>query len=1142
MSNFVHLHVHSEFSLLDGLCKIPDLVAQAKALGQPALALTDHGVMYGAMHFYNECLKQGIKPIIGLEAYVAKNSLHDRQSKLGGDQFHLTLLAQNFQGYQNLLKLTSIAHLDGFYYRPRIDLATLFKYSQGLFCTSGCPSSLFNRLLREDKTAEAEKLFKKIKEVFGDKFFIELQSHEGISWNQELTKKQVAMARKLDISLLATNDVHYVKAEDALAQDALLCVQTRKLISDTKRMKMSGTDYYLRSSEEMSELFHDYPEAIENTVKLAQQVDIQIPRGQLIFPQFPIPAGETEASYLSKLTQAGLKKKFKSVTKEMLARIDYELNIISTKGYDAYFLITQDFVNWAKKQGIAVGPGRGSAAGSLVSYSLGITTIDPLQHNLPFERFLNPERPTPPDIDLDFADDRRDQVIDYVSDKYGADHVAHVITFGRMEARVAVRDIGRVMGLPYEEPDRIAKLIPNEPGHRIKLAEAIKTIPELVEYYKQPKFKKLIDLAQKVEGNVRHHSVHAAAIIIADKPLPNYTAIQRDSKTGKTITQYDMYVLDCNVDDDAIGLLKFDFLGLRNLSIIQRALQLIKEVKNITIEIENIPLDDKKTFALLAEGHTMGVFQLESAGMRRVAKSLKPTQFSDITAMVALYRPGPMDLIPTFIEGKHEPDKVKYPDESLKKVLGETYGIMVYQEQVMQIFELMGGYSLGEADLIRRAIGKKKIKILNENKKRFVAESVKRGYKQKVAEQVWSFIEAFANYGFNKAHAASYAMIAYETAYLKANYPVEYMAALMSVESASHSMNRDERVALAIEVCKKQNIEVLPPDINKSAAHFAIEATNIRFGFDAIKNVGEAAIDNILSVRKTEGKFSSFTHFLIKTDSRKVNKKVIESLAKVGCFDCFSTRASILEQLEDIRKKATQFHSQIDGQDSLFITVTDESAAIKDSFNQLPEYPQQELLSFEKELLGLYLTNHPLAEAMQQVASQANQKINDLDHTIHQGQIFIFGGVFTRFKEITTKKGQRMAFATLQDQSGSIECIIFPKLYAQHEGKLSENAIAVVKAKVDYRDEELKIIAERITIPQESLLSQLENEQVSEIFIPRKTSKTTMETLGKLLKEKPGNDKVVILIPNGGKPKKMLLPYTVAWSKQLETEIKKLLG
>lgn len=1148
MSDFVHLHVHSEFSLLDGLCQIPNLVKKIKELGQKSVALTDHGNMYGAVHFYNQCRKEGIKPIIGLEAYMSREDRTKKQSRPGADQFHITLLAQNFIGYQNLMKLTSEANLTGFSYKPRIDPELLFEHSEGLIAFSGCMGSLINKALLQDKPKEAESWAKKFAEAFKDRFYIELQVHEGIPELKELTKKQVALARKLNLPLVATNDVHYPERQDAEAHDALLCVQTRKLITDSKRMKMTGSDYYLRSSEEMADLFHDYPEAIENTLKIASECNVEIPEGQLIFPQFPIPKNETEASYLKRLTLEGLKKRYGKVSKEHLERIDYELSIISGKGYDAYFLITQDFVNWAKDQGIAVGPGRGSAAGSLVSYALNITTIDPIQHNLPFERFLNPDRPTPPDVDLDFADSRRDEVIEYVSEKYGHDHVAHVITFGRMEARVAVRDIGRVLGMPYEEPDRIAKLIPNEPGKRMKLEEAVRSVPELAEYYKQAKFKKLIDLARKVEGNVRHSSVHAAAVIIADKPLPEYTPIQRDSRSGKTVTQYDMYVLDCNVSDDAIGLLKFDFLGLRNLSTIERTLQLIKVQKNIDLDIQTIPLDDKKTYELLSEGHTMGVFQLESAGMRRVAKNLKPNQFSDITAMVALFRPGPMDLIPTFIEGKHNPEKVVYADDALKKILEETYGVMVYQEQVMEIFSAMADYSLGEADLIRRAIGKKKKKILDQNRKRFIKAAVKKKYKQEVAERVWSFIEAFANYGFNKSHAASYAMIAYQTAYLKANYPVEYMAALMSIEAGSHSMNRDERVALAIDVCKKMGIEILPPDINKSESDFAIEKKKgsleglaIRFGLNAVKNVGEAALSNIFETRQRVKKFSSFTHFLVETDSRKVNKKVIESLTKVGCFDSFSTRASILEQLEDIRKVATQFYSGVDGQDSLFTKVSKSATSIQDNFKQIPEYPQQELLSFEKELMGLYLTDHPLSDALTAVSKRANKKIGDLDATIHENQTFLLGGSITRFREVTTKKtGKPMAFGTLQDQSGSIEFVIFPRAYEKCIGQLEESLVLLMKGKISNEEGELKLIVDKVSIPKETELAQ--DADAVEIFIPRKTEKATLEKLGELLKANSGTDKVVILLPNGKENKRMPLPYTVGWNEKLGKKVKSLLG
>ncbi|MDA1079864.1 MAG: DNA polymerase III subunit alpha [bacterium] len=1146
---FVHLHVHSEYSMLDGLSKIEPLLKQVLAHGQTAVALTDHGNVHGAVHFYNACKKAGVKPIVGLEAYYAKESRENKQTKMGSDQFHLTLLAQNFTGYQNLLKLVSLANFEGFSYKPRIDFELLQQYSEGLVCTSGCMSSMFNRLIRDGNHELAEKELKKFAELFPDRFYIEVQRHPAIPGQEELLAEQVKLARKLRLPLVATNDVHYVHAHEAEAQDALLCVQTRKLISDKKRMTMlDSPDFYLRSTEEMVELFHDYPEAIENTVKIADSCDLTIPTGQLIFPAFPLPENETTNSYLRKLTEIGIKKRYAIITKEVTDRMEYELEVIIDKGYATYFLITQDFVNWARSQGIGVGPGRGSAAASIVSYALGITSLDPLEHGLPFERFLNPQRPTPPDIDMDFADDRRDEVINYVAKKFGDDHVGHVITFGRMEARVAIRDIGRVLGMPYEEPDRIAKLIPNVPGKKTPLKSAVESVPELAEYYKQPKYRKLIDLAQTVEGSIRHSSVHAAAIIISDKELPFYTAIQKDSKTGKTITQYDMYALDCNISDDAIGLLKFDFLGLRNLSILQTAINLIAKHKGKKIEIEKIPLTDAKTFALLSSGETMGVFQLESAGMRRVARTLQPTQFSDIMAMVALYRPGPMELIPQFIEGKHNPKSITYPHESLKPVLEETYGVMVYQEQILQIANVMAGFSLGEADILRRAIGKKNKKLLDENKRRFATESIKNGYTKQVAEKVWGFIEAFANYGFNKPHAASYAMIAYQTAYLKTHYPAEYMCALMSVESASHSANRDEKVAFAIETTKKMNIHILPPEINKSDADFTLEedaasldGLSIRFGLTAIKHVGSAAIENILASRAKAGEFHSLTQFVNVTDGRKVNKTTLEVLIKVGAFDAFGTRSSMLESLESIRQTANQLTSEDEQQDTLFANVSHSSQAITDTFPVLEEYPKAELLSFEKELLGLYLTEHPLANALTEVAKRANKTIAELDLSVHTGSTFLFGGVISGIRQVTTKRsGREMAFATFQDQTGTIPVVFFPKIYQEFSELLVNDSAVLLKGKVDNRDDEMQLMVEKL-VPPDNIPEPKADIADHEIFIPRKTEQATLEKLGALLKAHSGSESVVVLIPNGKEPQRMLLPYGVTWSDEIDAEISKLL-
>lgn len=1149
-AKFVHLHVHTEYSMLDGLAKVHPLITRAKELNFPAIAVTDHGGMYGAVNFFNTCRKNELKAIIGVEAYLAKNSRFDKQTKMGSDQFHLLLLAQNMTGYQNLMRLVSIANLEGFSYKPRMDEEILFQYNEGIICTSGCMASIFNQLLLEGKDEEAVAKFQLYKEKFPGRFYVELQAHPQIKELAPLTKKLVQIARQLDLPLVATNDVHYINPDDAQAQDALLCVQTRKLISDQKRMTMlNSPDFYLRSADEMAELFHEYPEALANTVQIAESCDLEIPTGKLHFPIFPVPEGETDATYFKKLAYEGLYRKWPQPTPEMIERLDYEIDIIISKGYPTYFLITQDFVNWARNNGIGVGPGRGSAAGSLVAFVLGITAMNPLQHGLPFERFLNPQRPTPPDIDMDFADDRRNEVVQYVAQKYGEDHVAQVITFGRMEARVAVRDIGRVLGMPYEEPDKIAKLIPNVPGHKTSLKEALDQVPELAEYYKQPKYRQLIDLAQKVEGVIRQTSIHAAAVVVADKPLYAYTPFQKDSDSGKVVTQYDMYSIDCNVSDDAIGLLKFDFLGLRNLSIIQVAVNLIKKHRGVEVDIANLPLDDQKTFALLSSGETTGIFQLESGGMRRVAKTLQPNQFSDITAMVALYRPGPMDLIPTFIEGKHNPDKVVYPHDSLKPVLQETYGVMVYQEQILQIANVMAGYSLSEADILRRAIGKKKKYLLDENKKRFTEQSLQKGYTREVAEKVWGFIEAFANYGFNKAHAASYAMIAYQTAYLKAHYPAEYMTALMSVESGSHAANRDEKVAVAIEASKKMGLHILPPDINKSFTDFTLEPDSsseggeaIRFGFNAIKNVGAAAIENIMATRQHVGQFQSFSHFLISTDGRKVNKKVLESLIKVGAFDQFASRASMLEQLEEIRTKVNQFSSSVEGQDGLFTGLADHSQSIHDTFPRLPEYPQAELLSFEKELLGIYLTDHPLAQALEYVTKRASKEIDELDLSIHQDQVFTFGGVITKLRETVTKKtGAKMAFGSLEDQTGSIEFVIFPKVYEELIGKLTADMVVLMRAKVDNRDDSAQLMVEKITIPEENLVSLAGSEKHHELFIPRKTDQQVLQEVGKLLKSKPGSDRVVVVIPNGGEPKRMLLPYGVAWSDELQRAINQLL-
>lgn len=1142
--SFTHLHVHTEYSLLDGLSKIPKLLERVKEHGQKAVAMTDHGVMYGAIHFYNYAREKHIKPIIGVETYVAANSRHDKQPRPGADQYHLLLLAKNYVGYKNLMKLVSYAHLEGFSYKPRIDFELLKEHHEGIIMTTGCLQSQFSQLIMNNKKDEAIELMKKYYDVFGDDMYIEIQSHEHIKEVGEMRKEMAAISRKLGIPLVATNDVHYVDPDDAEAQDALLAVQTRRTINDKNRLSMLGSpDFYLRSSEEMKKLFLNYPDAIKNTEEIEKKCNVEIPIGNWILPNYPIPKGETPESLFKKMSHDGLKHRFLKTTKEQTERLDYELEIISKKGFATYFLIVQDFVNWAKKQGIYVGPGRGSAAGSLAAYALGITNMNPLEHGLPFERFMNPQRPTPPDIDMDFADTRREEVIHYVTEKYGADKVAQIITFGTMEARAAVRDIGRALGMPYSDPDKIAKLIP--PGSSIQ--QAVDSVTELYEYYQRPAFKKLIDLAMRVEGNVRHHSVHAAGIVISDKPLMEYTPIQKESKEGKIITQYDGKSLDKNISDTAIGLLKMDFLGLRNLSILGDAIAIIKEARGKTVTLDQIPIDDKEVYKLLSSGETTGVFQLESAGMRRVARTLKPSAFSDITAMVALYRPGPMDLINDFIEGKHNPEKVFYPHKDLKPILQETYGIMVYQEQALQVANAMAGYSLGEADILRRAIGKKNIQIMNQQHVEFVKRSVKQGYSKEVAEKVWSYIEKFAGYGFNKAHAASYAMIVYQTAYMKVKYPNEYMTAMLSIESNATSANREERVARGIEECKRMNIVLLPPDINKSQSSFTIEdhkkslnGKAIRFGFSAIKNVGTSAIEAVLKVREIKT-FSGFMDFLTRTDSRKVNKKVIECLIKIGAFDSFSNRASLLEQLDEIRGKIQNVSEKDNGQESLFKSA--KSYEIKDTFKQIPEYPQAELLSFEKELFGFYLTEHPMASAMKAVAKSSTKTVEELDPRVHKDTIIWLGGIITSWRTVKTKKqAKEMGFGTLQDSTGQVEFVVFPKAYAQAHDMLVKDKVVLLKGKVEDREGKHTFLVDSVKTPDIDEDLSLKDENTVELEISRGTAKEKLQEVGKLLKANKGKNTVVLIIPNGVQPKRMRLPYTVGWDKKLEKEIRSILG
>lgn len=1158
---FTHLHVHSEYSLLDGLAKIPDLIHRAKELGMTSLGLTDHGVMYGAVKFYTTAVEAGIKPIIGVEAYLASRTRFDKEPKVDKDYLHQILLAKNQIGYKNLIKLTTLAHLDGFYYKPRIDLELLEKYHEGIIATSGCLQGIIPQLILKRDLETAKQVLTKFISIFGDDYYIELQRHKNIPELEVVNDALIKLSREFGVPVIATNDVHYVNEDDAEAQDALLAVQTKKFLSDTDRMTMiNSPDFFLKSEAEMTTLFKDVPEAIENTNAISKKCDLAIPIGKWILPKYPLPKGKTPETALEEMTFAGLNKRFGQVSKEITDRASYELGIICRKGFATYFLIVQDFVNWAKNNNIRVGPGRGSVAGSIVAYGLRITSINPLEHNIPFERFMNPDRPTPPDIDMDFADERRDEVIEYVTKKYGEDRVAQIITFGTMEARQAIRDIGRVMGLPYAIPDKIAKLIP--PKFNIK--EALNSSFELQEEAKDQSISRLLALAQRVEGVTRHASTHAAGVVIADRELTEYCPLQKETQGEKIMTQYDMYSLDLNVSDKAIGLLKMDFLGLRNLTILGRAIELVKQERNTEVDISDVPLDEPQVYEMLQSGETTGVFQLESRGMRRLARHLKPTKFSDITAMVALFRPGPMELINDFVSGKQHPEKVQYLHPDLRPILEPTYGVAVYQEQCMQIANKVAGYSMAEADNLRRAIGKKKKSIMEKEKKKFIAGAKQNGYTKDVAEKIWGFIERFVGYGFNIPHSVSYAMIAYQTAYMKVLYPVEYMTAMLTAENrASSGPIRDQKMALGIDECRRLGIHLLPPHVNKSAQDFSIEKypsslnrRAVRFGLTAIKNVGHAAITSILSARET-AQFTSLSDFVRRVDNQKVNKKVVESLIKVGALDGFGTRASLLAALDRFREIAANEQRRIlEGQGTLFDEIVDETDKPQtaggdiDALPPLPELAQESLLAYEKDLLGIYLSEHPLHKYIDPVKHLLTEKIGGLTVEESVGIEVVTAGLVTQIRTVQTKRsGQIMCFATIEDETSSIDAVVFPRVYEEYRDKLVKDQPVLIQAKVDLREDKLNLLVNRlmnISGPiDDSLLVDFTLRTATNNFytisIPRGTAKEVLTQVSKLLKSHLGKDRVRIILPSGnGVVKTMDLPYAVDWNA-VEKHLGKLL-
>ena len=1048
---FTHLHVHSHYSLLDGLPKIDELLDYAGELGMDSLALTDHGSLYGAVEFYKKAIERGIKPIIGAEIYVSLKKMDQRRPNIDDKRYHLVLLVKNKEGYKNLVKLITKAHLEGFYYKPRVDEELLSKHASGLICLSSCLMGKIPQLILAKKINEAEQLSLKYQEIFGkDNFYLEIQRHPNIKEQKIVNQQLVSISKKYGIPLVATNDVHYLKKEDADAQDILMLINTGSDPNDPERLTMKQDDFSLRSPEQMIKDFKYLPEAIENTQKIADICNFQFELGKIKLPKFEVPKGKSADEYLEELCSEGVKRKYGShPKKEILDRLNYELGVIGETNFSSYFLIVQDFVNWAKQNRIICGPGRGSVGGSLVAYLLNITNVDPLKYNLLFERFLNLGRAkiSLPDIDLDFTDRRRDEVINYVAQKYGRNKVAQIITFGTMAARAVVRDVGRALSYPYNYCDKIAKMIP----FGSTLDQTLATVDEFRQtYLNDPKAQKLIDFAKKLEGCARHASTHACGVVISSEPLDELVPLQHPTQNDKNIiTQYEMH----SIED--LGLLKMDLLGLKNLTIIEDTLSRIYVVQNKKIDIENIPLDDKKTFKLLQAGNCVGLFQLESEGMRRYLKQLKPTQLEDIIAMVSLYRPGPMALIPDYIARKHKKKKVEYLHPKLKPILESTYGIPVYQEEIMKIAKDLAGFTLVEADVLRKAIGKKIRSLLMNQKEKFITGCKKNKISEDIAQKIWHWFEPFARYSFNKSHGTCYALIAYQTAYLKSHFPVEFMASLLTSEKADV-----ERIGFLISECKKMGIEVLSPDINESLENFTVvlKQNKIRFGLTAIKNVGSNVVKAIVQERKEKGPYQSIADFISRVNSKDLNKKSLESLIKAGVFDKLAERNQLLFNLERLLESARETQRvKANGQRGLFDGISQNTNF---RFNPVKEAGKAEKLAWEKELLGLFVSSHPL-ENFKKVLEKKAQSILKIK-TILANRPVKVGGFISSIKRIITKTGKPMLFMKLEDLDDKIEVIVFPGIIEKNPAAFQENKIVLVSGRVNSRDGIPKLICDDI--------------------------------------------------------------------------------
>ena len=1122
--SFVHLHTHSEFSLLDGASRIQDMIRTAVETKMPAIALTDHGVLYGAVDFYLQAKAAGIKPILGQEVYVATRSYAQKEGRADRDPHHLILLVKDLTGYRNLILLSSIAHLEGYYYKPRIDKALLARHHEGLIALSACLGGEVASRLLEGDAAAAEQAALEYQRIFGEDYFLEIQDH-GLPEQARVNEELLALSRKTGIPLVATNDSHYTRRDDAEAHDILLCLQTGTVVSDPKRMRFHNDEFYLKSPAEMAERFRDFPDAVANTLRIAERCDLTLEM-ETRLPRFEVPAGESAERYLRRLAEDGLGKRYPEVTPAIRERFEAEFSVIQDMGYAAYFLIVSDFIDYARAHGVAVGPGRGSAAGSIVSYALGITTLDPLRHGLIFERFLNRERISMPDIDIDFDDRNRDRVIDYVAERYGQDHVAQIITFGTMKARAVIRDVGRALDVPLRDVDHLAKLVP--PQLNMTLEKAVQMVPELAAAEQDPVYGRLLKNARKLEGLVRHASTHAAGIVIAPEPLHRYVPLQASITRGERngtgqppakraiMTQYEMNAVQ------KIGLLKMDFLGLRNLSVIEDCLRNVAQTQGIQIDLAAIPWDDPATFRLLQAADTNGVFQLESPGLRRLLADMRPTSFEDITAAIALFRPGPLEggLVDQFMKCKHGEQEIVYPLPELEPILKETYGVIVYQEQVMQIASRLAGFSLGEADVLRAAMGKKKKEEMAKMKAKFVEGAMRGGVSEAKATEIFDLMALFAGYGFNKSHSAAYAVITYQTAYLKANYPLEYLAALLNNEAGNY-----DKVAAAVLDCHARGIEVLPPDVNRSEAGFTVQEGKIRYGLAVIKNVGAHAVDLLLAERARNGPFTSMLDLCVRVDPRELNKRVLESLVRSGAADCLGERGELLASIDRVSDRAAQIIQEREsGQTSLF-GMLPEASQLDDRraglVEGVPPMPQEERLRGEKELLGLYVSDHPLRHIEQALHARVDTYANEITAEMENLEVRV-GGMIKGIRPIITKSGKAMAFVQLEDLTSTVEVIVFPRVYEERRSLLDADRVVIVRGKVDARvagggagDEEERAETPKVLADDIMAFDDPEHEawvrnQVVHLDVPAETAAEQLARLEEVLAACPGPDRVVL--------------------------------